>query len=378
MATRESIVHHHYFGRQMAPFALSQTECASPTLLRDLRELTGLAMDMADVESMMADLLKGAAMDDAQGLVTTISLTNPIQFLQAWLPGFVQVLTAARKADEILGMTAIGDWEDEEVIQGIKEGLGSAGLYGDHTNIPFADWNVNFERRTVIRWEMGLRVGNLEDARSARMRVNNAQEKRAAALLALEIVRNRVAFSGFNGGNNRTYGFLNDPNLPAYVTVAATGTGSTTTWSTKTFLNITADLRAAFAALRTNSQDNIDPRRDATTLVLATAVDTYLTVTSDFGVSVEDWLKKQYPNCRIVTAPELNAANGGANVFYLFADKVNDGGSDGGATFKQLVPAKFRSLGTARDVKAYIEDNGNALAGVMVCRPFAVVRRSGI
>jgi hypothetical protein len=71
-------------------------------------------------------------------------------------------------------------------------------------------------------------------------------------------------------------------------------------------------------------------------------------------------------------------ANGGANVAYLFADSVDDGGSDGGATFVQIVPAKFQALGTEKQAKGYIEDFSNATAGIMVKRPFAVQRLTGI
>jgi len=278
------------------------------------------------------------AMDDAQGLITTASISNPVQFLQSWLPGFVRVMTAARRIDEIVGVTTAGKWDDEEVIQGVLEPLGEAALYGDYTTIPLSSWNVNFERRTVIRWEKGIKVGLLEDARSARVRINNAAEKRSAAALALDITRNRVGFYGFNGGANRTYGFLNDPSLPAYSTAAATGSGNSTLWSAKSFLNITADLRGMFARLQAASQDQVNVEKTATTLVLATNVYQYLSVTSDFGISVRKWLADTYPKCRVLSAPELNLANGGANVAYLFADSVEDGGSDGGATSPKSCP----------------------------------------
>src|SRR5665213_3289910 len=41
--------------------------------------------------------------------VTTPSIVTPIQFLQNWLPGFVHVLTAARKIDEFIGIETIGN-----------------------------------------------------------------------------------------------------------------------------------------------------------------------------------------------------------------------------------------------------------------------------
>lgn len=367
-------VRSHIFGRDVRAVEMTAADCAD---FADLAQL-GVNLPAGFVQDQMRDMLAGTAMDDNTALVTTASISTPVQFLQSWLPGFVRVITAARKIDELIGITTAGKWEDEEIIQGVLEPLGEAALYGDYTNVPLSAWNVNFERRTVLRWEKGIQVGLLEDARSARVRINNAAEKRSAAALALDITRNRVGFYGYNGGANRTYGFLNDPSLPAYVSAGATGTGNSTLWSAKTFLNITADIRGRFAALQAAAQDVIDVEKTPTTLALATNVYQYLSVTSDFGISVRDWLRTTYPKCRVVSAPELNLANGGANVAYLYADSVDDGGSDGGATWVQIVPAKFQALGTEKKAKGYLEDFSNATAGVMVKRPYAVQRLTGI
>lgn len=373
---KASHVHSHIFGRDVRPVSMTAEDCA------DFAQLSQLGVNLSNgfVQEQMRHLLGGAefAADDTQGLVTTASISNPIQFLQTWLPGFVRAITAARKIDELIGIATVGKWDDEEVIQGVLEPLGEAVLYGDYTNIPLSSWNVNFERRTVLRWEKGIKVGLLEDARSARVRINNAAEKRSAAALSLDIIRNRVGFFGYNGGANRTYGFLNDPSLPAYVTAAATGSSSGTTWASKTFLNITADIRGMVARLQAASQDTLDPETVPMTMALATNVAQYLSVTSDFGISVREWVRQTYPKMRIVSAPELNLANGGANVAYLYADKVDDGGSDGGATWVQIVPAKFQALGTEKQAKGYIEDFSNATAGVMLKRPYAVQRLTGI
>ena len=350
-----------------------------------------MAMDAADVADFKALKTLGInfdrngslramtqwAMDDQQGGVTAGSITTPVQFLQNWLPGFVKVMTAARKIDDLVGITTSGTWEDEEIVQGILEPIGNAVPYGDYTNVPLSSYNNNFVRRTVVRFEKGMKVGVLEEARASRIRVSTSAEKRSSAALALEIQRNLIGFNGYNAGNNLTYGFLNDPGLPAYVTVAATGTGSTTTWSTKTYANILSDIRIAAAQLQNQSQDNINPEDTATTLAVATSVYQYLSTPTDFGITVKDMLTKTYPKMRIVSAPQLNLANGGQNVFYLFADEVEDGSSDGGRTFIQVVPAKFQVLGVEKQSKAYVEDFTNATAGVMVKRPWAVVRYSG-
>ncbi|MEJ2767557.1 major capsid family protein [Mycetohabitans sp. B46] len=358
---------HSYIG----PRAVRPLKLSSVAGYQDLSRI-GIGMDAATVHRMMA------AMDAAlvPGL-TTPTITTPEQFLQNWLPGFVAITTAARTIDECVGITTAGAWEDEEVVQGVMELTGTSVPYGDYTNVPLSSWNVNFERRTVVRFEEGMRVGTLEEARASRMKVNSAEGKREAATLALEINRNRVGFYGYNDGNNRTYGLLNDPSLPAYVTLPMGGANSTQ-WASKTFLEITADIRTMVADLRNQTRGVIDPKKEQLTLVLGTSVIDYLTVTSIFSVSVQDWLTKTYPTMRVVSCPEFDAAHAGDNVAYLYAESVSDQSTDGGQTFVQVVPAKFRVLGVQQLAKGYEEDYSNATAGVMCKRPYAVVRRTGL
>ena len=300
-----------------------------------------------------------------------------MQFLQAWLPGFVEIITAARRIDNLVGMTTQGNWQDEEVVQGVLEKTGNATIYGDLTNTPLTSWNVNYERRTIIRFEEGMTVGRLEEARAAAIRTSSPDNKRSAAANSLEIERNRVGFNGYNNGTNRTYGFLNSPGLPAYVNVAD-GAGGASGWASKTFLEIIADLRGAFQALRTQTQEQVDPNSDETTLAIATDAIDYLSTVSDFGISVREWMKENYPNCRTLSAPELSKANGGDNVFYLYAESVSESGSDDQRTWVQIVPTKFQTLGVDQRHKSYTESYSNATAGVLLKRPYAVVRRSGI
>jgi hypothetical protein len=341
----------------------------------------GITMDNRSVNLLMRgrqamDALQ-TGMDAIQPTVTTGSVGTPVQFLQNWLPGFVFVVTAARKIDDLVGLMITGAWEDEQIVQGILERTSSSQPYGDYTNVPLSSWNTNFNYRTVVRFEEGMKVGVLESARAARMLVDDAGMKREAAALALEITRNAVGFYGFNTGDNNTYGFLNDPGLGGY-TVVPNGASASPQWSTKTFLEICKDIRTAIQAVRQQSQDTIDPEKVDLTLAVATGSVDYLSTTSDFGISVRDWLKEAYPRVRVVSAPQLNNANAGDNVFYLYADKLDDMSTDGGRVFIQPVPTKFQVLGVQQLAKAYEEDYSNATAGVMCKRPYAVVRYYGI
>lgn len=329
-----------------------------------------------DVDLIAAHM---ATMDSALTGPAIGNLGAPAQFLQNWLPGVVRQVTKVRKIDELIGVATIGSWEDEEVIQTASELTGKAELYGDITNIPLANYNATYERRTIVRFEKGFMVGRLEDARAAKANLNMAAEKRDAAALSLDIVRNHVGFYGFNQPDTRNFGFLNDPNLPAYVNVAA-GVGGTT-WAVKTFLEIIADIRAFHLALVNSSGGNVrvGVGGDPITLALPLGFEEYMGVVDATGVtSVQDWLSRTYPTTRVVTAPELLAANGGANVAYIYAETVDDGSTDDGRTFMQIVPTRFTALGTEQRAKGYVEDFTNALGGVMLKRPYAVRRFSAI
>ena len=339
----------------------------------------GINISRHAVKQMMAGkaAMDSMAMDALQPTVTTPSTGTPVQFLQNWLPGFVFVVTAARKIDDFIGIMTTGSWEDEQVVQGILERTGTSLPYGDYSNVPLSSWNTNYNYRTVVRFEEGMKVGNLEAARAARQRVDDSGMKREAAALALEIIRNSVGFNGFNNGDNNTYGFLNDPGLIAYQAVPV-GVSTSTLWSTKTFLEICKDIRTAIVALRTNSQDTIDPETVDLTLAVATDSVDWLSTTSDFGISVRDWLQRAYPRVRVVSAPQLNNAYTSDNVFYLYADVIQDMSTDGGRVWIQPVPTKFQVLGVQQLAKAYEEDYSNATAGAMCKRPYAVVRYYGI
>lgn len=338
--------------------------------------INGLGLDAIGVGIDQATVRQMATGMDA--MVTQPTVSTLLQFTQAWLPGTIRILTRARKVDTLLGIRTVGSWEMGSVVQKVMEPVGAAAPYTDHGNIPFASYNLSYEEREIVRFEEGLEIGRLEEARATLMQVNAAKEKRDAAMEALEISRNRIGIFGYNNGGNRTYGLLNDPGLLPYVTVPV-GAGGSTQWMNKTFFEITKDIRLGMAALQTRSGGNIDVRKAPITLAIALSVEQFLTITNDLGTqTVEEWLQKNYPKLRIESVPEFDGANGGANVGYLYAETVDGTGDDDGAVWQQLVAAKVQPLGVEKRAKVYIEDYTNAVAGAMLTRPFAVYRMTGI
>lgn len=321
---------------------------------------------------------ESAGMDTIQAGLTTASVGTPIQFLQGWLPGNVKIITAARKIDEIIGITTIGDFYDSQMVQGLLENTGFSTVYSDYSNVPLSNYNINYVYRDAVRFEDGFRVGILEEGVAAKGRVNAASEKREAAMNNLEITRNQIGFYGYNSGLNLTYGLLNDPNLPGYNTVATGAVSGSKLWSLKTWAEIVSDLLTAIQGIRTQSKDTIDSDTTPMTLTLATDIRDYMAKTNEFGISVMGWLNATYPKIRVNSAPQFNGANGGANIFYLFADKVMDTSTDGGATFIQMVPTKFMVTGVQKLIKGYEEAFANSTAGIMCKRPYAVYRVTGV
>jgi hypothetical protein len=304
-------------------------------------------------------------------------MPTPIQFLQTWLPGFVRTMTQARKIDELIGLSIVGNWEDEEVVQGIIEPTGAAVPYGDASNVPLTSWNVNYERRTVLRFEQGIHVGVLEEARAARIKANTAAEKRNAAGLSLDIQRNRVGFLGYNGGANRTYGFLNDPSLPAYKTPPTAPAapdlgeqdvpGNHRRHSRHGATPAHADRRQHRPG---KGQDDAGARNQRHRVP-----DRVVSASGRVGAR---WLKNTYPGMTPKSAPELSRPTAARTWPTCTPKSIDDGATDDSRVWAQLVPSKFQTIGVAKLAKGYVEDYSNALAGVMCKRPYAVQRLSGI
>lgn len=324
-------------------------------------------------QNVLADIAKNYSMDGLPALQTAASIANPVQFLQYFIPNAIKIVTQARKADELLGRDVGGTWKDNEVVLPVVEQAGQARPYGDKTNANVNSMNVNFERRTICRFEQDVEVGILEQERGSAMRVDVSGVKRDGAADSLAISANEVAFYGYNDGDNRTYGILNDANLSAFVTVT-TGAGGYTTWASKTFNEIVNDLKTAFSALRTKTGTNYDPYSDGCVLGIASScIDMLDTMNNNGTQSVKEWLQSTHPNCRIVPVPQFDEANGGSNVFYLIADRLQ-----GQKVVYHFIPETLRLVGTEKKAKGFLEVYSNATAGVLVSQPVGVVRYTGI
>lgn len=310
-----------------------------------------------------------AAMDSA--LIGPAATTGfvPAHMLQTWLAGTVRAITTPVDIDYVAGITTVGNWHDDEIGVRTEEDFGLAELYGDVTNIPLANSNPGFELRDVVRFEQGFQVGELEMRRMGAAGFQQEQSKRRAATKSLDVARNLVGWNGI--ANTRTYGLLNDPNLPA---VQSLGAG--TAWLSATFDELVAHFTALRNALETQMGQSL--RDDANFLLLLPAG--YRGVMNKYNtagnMSFGQWLAENYPNVRTEYINSLKDAIGGVDVAYLIAENVAelDESDTDSATLIQAVPSRYEVVGSEKRAKGYIETASNALAGIIVLRPWAIAR----
>ncbi|AXH75237.1 MAG: putative structural protein [Caudoviricetes sp.] len=296
---------------------------------------------------------------------------NP-DLLRTRQAGVIRQLTTPKLIDEILGMTTVGRWEDESIEWDTEEYFAKAELYGDHSNTPLATYNNGEERRGVVRFEQGFEVGYLEQARQSAGSRDPYAAKRRAANESLDQARQDIGMSGFANPANPVYGLLNEPGLGAYEELGP--------FEGATFAEITGYYQELFSNLELQSQGRI--RDDAQiTIIEPLGYRRYRTVANPVaqGETVQEWLDRNYPRTRTVYTPEFLGANGGENVIYMFADTVDvDDDTGSSSTAEQIVPARYQLIGTMQMLKRTVESASMATAGVVITRPWAWTRGTGI
>lgn len=297
--------------------------------------------------------------------------------LLVWLPGAIKQLTQVRKIDELLGITSAGDWLDEIIVQRAITFSGNSEAYGDTTNIPLASYSPEYITRNVVTRELGTSIGKRQAGRAAKNGDNPEEYSRDAVFETLEVVRNLIGFFGIAGGEHGTYGYFNDPNLPASTSLPANSAGNVS-WALKNFEEITQDIALMVSTIVLSSGGHIDDD-SAMTMSLPLSCNQYLSKMNQLGSkSVKEWVKETYPNLRIVLVPEADKVNGGLNEVGLFADNIADSGTDNGSVFDQIVIAKLMALNVDIQAKQTIEDYVMSTAGVMLKRPYAFASFTGL
>lgn len=358
---------------QLTPEQCGKFDPNHPQITLDTFENVGITASKDAYKSFEQnkDLFVG---DAGPGTLTPPNAGTPVYYLRTFYGQQTRYVLRKRVAEELMGVTTAGNWEDFELVFPFAEDIGQPWEYGDTTLTPYADYNLEWVRRGVVRFEMGFECRILEQLRQGRANIDVYSSKRRAAITALDVLLNRISFFGYNNGSGvGTFGFLNDPLLPGYITVADGASGDTT-WVSKKGVEICDDILEALKTLNIQTGYNFDMYNDRCTLALSGAQAAYLSKPVDITLkTARDWLRENFPNVRVVQVPELVSANGSENAFYVYADEL-----EGQRVIENFIPSRLRFLGIDRYTKGFEEAYSCATAGVLVRLPIGVVRYSGI
>ncbi len=357
-----------------AEFNLSEKEVSAISMDCDFTKKAGITISDSCQKAYRS--VAGTS-EDSGGSVGT-----PTQFLQAFLPGVIHEILQARSIDRLLSVVTIGDFTTNEIVMKLMTHTGKASAYSDTGSINLTSFTTKYEYSKVARFWIGFAVNLLESEQTAKESINAGAEKRNASNTVLQITRNDIMFNGNDNGEDKVYGMLNNPNLPAYVD-ATTGASGKTTFASKTVAERKSDILTVVASLRKSAGSNIRIKSDPMILgVPSDIIDLFdeEDATKSDGRSLATWMTKTYPNITVEEVPEFNKAHGGKNVMYLYPPRVSAeiAGTTNGLTMFQAVPTKFRSLNVVQTMTGQEEGVAVALAGTIVQYPAFIQRVSGV
>jgi len=316
----------------------------------------------------------GAALAmDAQPALLTTSNSGIPAFLSTLVdPRVIDILIAPNRAAEIVGEEIKkGDWTTDTAMFPVVESTGEVSSYGDYSNEGKSGANTAFPQRQSYTYQVVTQWGERELERMALARIDWANRQNIASVSTLGKYQNKTYFFGVAGLEN--YGLLNDPSLYAPIApTIETTLGNAVTWAAKDALGIYADALALFTQLQVQSSNSGYVDMDAKmTLAISPGVQPNLGKVTQYNVSVEDMLKKNFPNLTIKTAPEYATAAG--NLVQLIVEEV-----EGVRTASVAFTEKLRAHPVFVDLSSFKQKKSQGTWGCIIFRPMFIAAMLGV
>lgn len=310
------------------------------------------------------------ALDAQPGLVTSPNAGVLLSAVSIIDPEVVRVLFTPMRAAEIMGGEAQkGSWIDQVAYFPVAESIGQVATYGDYSKNGNVDANASWNYRQPYTWQAFKRYGEQQLERWGAAGLNYASELDVSLALTFSKFSNKTYFYGVSGLVN--YGLLNDPSL---ITPISPGTKADTsqgvTFLAATALEIFNDVKSLYTKLVAQMGGNVE-MTDAMTLVMSSTRQPALLTTNEFGLNVEDLLKKAFPNLTIKVAPEYTTESG--ELMQLMLPTV-----DGVKTAYPAYTEKQRAHALVTEASAWSQKNSAGSWGSIIRRPIAIAQMLGI
>lgn len=306
---------------------------------------------------------------DAQPALVTVSNAGIPAFLTTYVdPKLIEVLISPMKAAEVVGSEVKkGDWTTQTAMFPVVESTGEVSSYGDYSNNGIVNANANFPQRQSYHYQVVTQWGELELERAGLAKIDWANQLNIASALTLNKFQNKTYFYGVEG--LQLYGLLNDPGLNAPI-VPTTKVAGGTLWANATALEVLADVSKLYKQLQSQVNGLIELDTPMT-LAMSPASEVALTYTTQYNVNVQDMLKKNYPNLKVITAPEYATASG--ELMQLFVETY-----EGQRTVDCVFTEKMRAHPIVVDMSSFKQKKSQGTFGSVVYRPAALSQMIGL
>jgi hypothetical protein len=316
-----------------------------------------------------------AAFDTAvqPALVSTGSSGIPAMLTTYIDPEVVRVLQAPNQGARILGERKSGDWTTQTAMFPVVENVGEVAAYGDRNVNGRSNANANWPQRQSFHFQTIIDVGDREADLAGAAKLNWIQEMQMSATKTLDKFMDLCYHNGV--ANLQNYGILNDPALPSALTPSTKANGGTT-WNSSTGVQnaqaneIFTDIQTLVSNIVAKTYGIVDIN-SRFVLAMTPQSQGALAVTNQFGISVVDLIKKNYPNMRIETSARYATASG--NVVQLIAEDY-DGKDTGYCAFTE----KLRDHPVVRDVSSWRQKKTSGTWGAVIRYPMAFAQLLGV
>lgn len=311
------------------------------------------------------------AMDSAS--VTAPSVGAPSALYTYLDPRIVEILFGVTNANRFFAPVKKGSWTDDFTQFPVEEISGNVGPYADYGDGPSSDTNHEFPVRQSFRYQTSLKYGDLEVAKLGVAGIDLASRKQTAAAQVIAIAENKFQFYGVKG--LKSYGLLNDPNLPASITPISVGGKST--WADKVAANpsdaaniVFNDVMKLWGELASNNGGNVDVN-NRIVLGVSNKVISYLTIPNAYGKTAKTLLTENFSSIEIVQAPELSTGSG--EMLYMVVPELF-GEPTGECAFSE----RFRMGRLVAETSSFRQKASAATWGCVIRRPSLVATMLGV
>jgi len=308
------------------------------------------------------------AMDAQPGMITASNGGIPAFLANYIEPETIRVAVTPMMAAEILGETKKGDWTTLTAQFPIVESTGQVSSYGDYSNNGNVGSNVNWVPRQSYHYQTVTNWGERELEMYGEARIAYAAELNTASALILAKFQNETYFYGISG--LQCYGLLNDPSLPASITPLVEAGVTGLTWDDKDGQGVYNDINALYKQLVSQTRGLVN-RKSAMTLALSPEAEANFPKTNQYGINVEDLIKKNFPNLVVKTAIEYDTDSG--ELMQLIADAL-DGQDTGYTSFTE----KMRAHPVVPGLSSWKQKKSGGTWGAIIRQPLAVASMLGI